>query len=102
MPRSLPFSNGCDPAFEADPYFAKQVLNRHAAMDVLVEADEAAEVVVWRCSDAASFANGAILTLEGGIIVRLYRAILFDSKGGLISFLIMDRHRRCLRVTSSL
>ncbi|MEO8558213.1 MAG: glucose 1-dehydrogenase [Rhodospirillales bacterium] len=45
---------------------------RHSAMARLGEAEEVAKAVVWLCSDAASFVNGAVLRIDGGETTRMY------------------------------
>lgn len=55
-----------DPHFEALPDLAEAVLKRHSAMERLGEAAEAAEAMLWFCSDASSFVNGATLAVDGG------------------------------------
>ena len=41
-------------------------------MNRLGNADEAANAITWLCSDAASYVNGAVLTVDGGGATRLY------------------------------
>jgi 3-oxoacyl-[acyl-carrier protein] reductase len=41
-------------------------------MNRLGKAEEIAQAVAWLLSDAASFVNGAALTLDGGETSRLY------------------------------
>ena len=55
-----------DPHFEALPDLAEDVLKRHSAMERLGESAEAAEAMLWFCSDASSFVNGSALTVDGG------------------------------------
>lgn len=55
-----------DPHFEALPDLAENVLKRHSAMERLGESAEAAEAMLWFCSDASSFVNGSALTVDGG------------------------------------
>ena len=45
---------------------------RHSAMNRLGDADETANAITWLCSEAASFVNGAVLTVDGGHMVRQY------------------------------
>lgn len=45
---------------------------RHSAMNRLGEAEEVAQAITWLCSDAASFVNGAVLSVDGGETTRLY------------------------------
>jgi len=49
-----------------------RLVARHSGMNRLGEADEAANAIVWLCSDAASFVNGAVLPVDGGGAGRLY------------------------------
>ena len=49
-----------------------EVISRHSAMNRLGEGHETAAAVTWLCSDAASFVNGAVLTVDGGDTTRLY------------------------------
>ena len=60
-----------DPHFEAMPDLAEAILNRHSAMGRLGEAAEAAEAMLWFCSDASSFVNGATLAVDGGTTTGL-------------------------------
>jgi NAD(P)-dependent dehydrogenase (short-subunit alcohol dehydrogenase family) len=55
-----------DPHFEAMPDLAGDILRRHSAMEKLGEASEAAEAMLWFCSGASSFVNGATLAVDGG------------------------------------
>ncbi len=61
-----------DPAVDASPELMKALVQRHSAMNRLGEADEVAEAIVWLCSDAARFVNGAVLAVDGGETSRLY------------------------------
>ena len=61
-----------DPYAESAPDHLKSVLGRHSGMNRLGHAHEIAEAIVWLCSDAASFVNGAVLPLDGGETARLY------------------------------
>jgi len=45
---------------------------RHSAMNRLGNAEETANTITWLCSEAASFVNGAALTVDGGHMVRQY------------------------------
>ncbi len=49
-----------------------EVISRHSAMNRLGEGHETAAAITWLCSDAASFVNGAVLTVDGGDTTRLY------------------------------
>ncbi len=62
-----------DPYMDAAPGLMNAVVARHSSMDRLGEAAEAAEAIVWLCSDASSFVNGAALPVDGGDSPRLYR-----------------------------
>jgi NAD(P)-dependent dehydrogenase (short-subunit alcohol dehydrogenase family) len=44
----------------------KMLTARHSSMNRLGTADEAANAIVWLCSDKASFVNGAVLAVDGG------------------------------------
>jgi len=44
----------------------KMLVARHSSMNRLATAEEAANAIVWLCSDAASFVNGAVLAVDGG------------------------------------
>jgi NAD(P)-dependent dehydrogenase (short-subunit alcohol dehydrogenase family) len=48
------------------------VISRHSAMDRIGEGHESAAAIVWLCSDAASFVNGAVLSVDGGDSTRMY------------------------------
>lgn len=60
--------------------FIKTDVTRRADIEALVdgtlnrlgEPDEVAEAIVWLCSDAARFVNGAVLAVDGGDTSRLY------------------------------
>lgn len=54
----------------ADVY--KALVGRYSAMNRLGESEETANAIVWLCSDAASFVNGAVLGVDGGDTTRLY------------------------------
>ncbi len=59
-----------------DPFIGtdlnKALTLRHSAQHRIGEADEIAAAIVWLCSDAASFVNGADLTIDGGTTTKLY------------------------------
>jgi A-factor type gamma-butyrolactone 1'-reductase (1S-forming) len=61
-----------DPTSEAGLEFVTQVLPRHSAMNRLGTSDESAAMIAWLCSDAASFVNGAVMTVDGGDSSRMY------------------------------
>lgn len=42
------------------------------SMNRVGEAHECAAAITWLCSDAASFVNGAVLTVDGGDTTRMY------------------------------
>jgi NAD(P)-dependent dehydrogenase (short-subunit alcohol dehydrogenase family) len=50
----------------------KLLLGRHSAMNRFGKSEETADAIVWLCSDAASFVNGAVLAVDGGPTTRLY------------------------------
>ncbi|MGY4830290.1 SDR family NAD(P)-dependent oxidoreductase [Sphaerotilaceae bacterium SBD11-9] len=45
---------------------------RHCGMNRLGRAEEAASAIVWLCSAAASYVNGAVLAVDGGGATRMY------------------------------
>jgi NAD(P)-dependent dehydrogenase (short-subunit alcohol dehydrogenase family) len=49
----------------------QRLVARHSGMNRLGRADEAANAIVWLCSDEASYVNGAVLTVDGGGATRL-------------------------------
>ncbi|HRQ37087.1 MAG TPA: SDR family oxidoreductase [Chloroflexota bacterium] len=55
--------------FEAFPQFLEATI-RINPMRRLGQADEVARAVLWLCSDAASFTNGAALTIDGGFTAQ--------------------------------
>ena len=61
-----------DPYVEAAPEVIKAVVSRYSALNRLGLAEETAEAIVWLCSDAARFVNGAVLPVDGGDTSRLY------------------------------
>jgi NAD(P)-dependent dehydrogenase (short-subunit alcohol dehydrogenase family) len=52
-------------------HYARMVA-RHSGMRRLGEAREAANAIVWLCSDEASYVNGAVLEVDGGGATRMY------------------------------
>ena len=50
----------------------KLLIARHSAMNRFGKSEETANAIVWLCSDAASFVNGAVLAVDGGPATRLY------------------------------
>ncbi|MFN7918703.1 MAG: SDR family oxidoreductase [Bryobacteraceae bacterium] len=65
-------SDMVDPVAESSPDFMRAILTRHSAMRRLGESEEAAAAIVWLCSDAASFVNGAVIQVDGGATTRMY------------------------------
>ena len=61
-----------DPSAEDADEFIDEIVSRHSAMGRLGEGHESAAAITWLCSDAASFVNGAVLTVDGGDMARLY------------------------------
>ena len=57
---------------EAAPDMIQAVVSRHSALNRIGSAEETAEAIVWLCSDAARFVNGAVLPVDGGDTSRLY------------------------------
>ena len=55
----------------AEEHYGRMVA-RHCAMQRLGEAEEAARAIVWLCSPAASYVNGAVLSVDGGSATRMY------------------------------
>lgn len=49
-----------------------ELIRKHSAMNRIGEAEEAAHAIVWLCSDAASYVNGAVLPVSGGDTTRMY------------------------------
>jgi A-factor type gamma-butyrolactone 1'-reductase (1S-forming) len=45
---------------------------RHCGMNRLGRAEEPAAAIVWLCSEAASYVNGAVLPVDGGSATRMY------------------------------
>ncbi|MGE0151986.1 MAG: SDR family NAD(P)-dependent oxidoreductase [Reyranellaceae bacterium] len=50
----------------------QRLMPRHTAMNRLGQADEVGKAIVFLCSEAASFVNGAVLRIDGGETMRLY------------------------------
>ena len=61
-----------DPYVDDAPDMVKALVNRYSALNRLGFAEETAEAIVWLCSDAARFVNGAVLPVDGGDTSRLY------------------------------
>ncbi|TWT17726.1 SDR family NAD(P)-dependent oxidoreductase [Luteimonas wenzhouensis] len=55
----------------AAEHYARMVA-RHSGMRRLGEAHEAANAIVWLCSDEAGYVNGAVLEVDGGGATRMY------------------------------
>ena len=56
-------------AMEAFPKLQEGMIGNNPSKR-LGEADEVAEAVLWLCSDASSFTNGATLTVDGGMTAQ--------------------------------
>ena len=56
-------------AMEAFPKLQEGMVGNNPSKR-LGEADEVAEAVLWLCSDASSFTNGATLTVDGGLTAQ--------------------------------
>ncbi|HET9864862.1 MAG TPA: glucose 1-dehydrogenase [Steroidobacteraceae bacterium] len=50
----------------------RKLVARHSGMQRLGDAHEVAAAITWLCSGAASYVNGAVLTVDGGGATRLY------------------------------
>jgi NAD(P)-dependent dehydrogenase (short-subunit alcohol dehydrogenase family) len=50
----------------------RALTERHSGMKRLGRAEEPAGAIVWLCSDAASYVNGAVLPVDGGGATRMY------------------------------
>jgi NAD(P)-dependent dehydrogenase (short-subunit alcohol dehydrogenase family) len=60
------------PGEEGPDEVLDEIVTRHSAMNRLGEGYETAAAITWLCSDAASFVNGAVLTVDGGDTARMY------------------------------
>lgn len=61
-----------EPYVASAPKLVSALVHRHSAMNRMGEAEDTAEAVLWLCSDAARFVNGAVLPVDGGETTRLY------------------------------
>jgi NAD(P)-dependent dehydrogenase (short-subunit alcohol dehydrogenase family) len=50
----------------------RALVARHSGMNRLGHAYEPAGAIVWLCSSAASYVNGAVLAIDGGGATRMY------------------------------
>jgi NAD(P)-dependent dehydrogenase (short-subunit alcohol dehydrogenase family) len=48
------------------------LIERHSGMKRLGQAEETASAITWLCSDAASYVNGVVLSVDGGSVTRMY------------------------------
>jgi A-factor type gamma-butyrolactone 1'-reductase (1S-forming) len=61
-----------DPARPGAAERYRALAARHSGMNRLGRAEETANAIVWLCSDAASYVNGAVLAVDGGGATRMY------------------------------
>ena len=61
-----------EPYIQAMPDLVTAAVSRHSASGRLGEAAEVAEAITWLCSDAASFVNGAVISVDGGSTSKIY------------------------------
>ncbi len=61
-----------DPFMESTPDLQKALIKRYSGQKRVGDAEEIGEAIVWLCSDAARFVNGAVLAVDGGDTSRLY------------------------------
>lgn len=61
-----------DPTQPAAAERYRMLTSRHSGMKRLGDATETANAIVWLCSQAASYVNGAVLPVDGGGATRLY------------------------------
>ena len=61
-----------DPARPGAAERYRALTARHSGMNRLGRAEETANAIVWLCSDAASYVNGAVLAVDGGGATRMY------------------------------
>jgi NAD(P)-dependent dehydrogenase (short-subunit alcohol dehydrogenase family) len=55
--------------FQADPQLGSRLALLNP-MNRLGTPEEVAEVVIWLCSDAASFVTGVAIPIDGGAVAR--------------------------------
>ncbi len=66
-----------------DPARLKEMEDRFAAFSPLGrigDPEEAAQVAVWLCSEAASFVTGSCMTVDGGLTATVPRPVESDQK----------------------